>query len=297
MVLSDKRQYVFADVALAEHAISLTLRSGRVAPIAANRVVFHPFSTESRGVLEQCVQQLSLRCADINLAVADTAFDSNHVRITLLPQHVYVRARKITTAPAHWQQQQHVQTAGGVDRGVAAGRTAPALQFNMATTDDISRVFDNLKTLRKNQQQQSPPPHQQQHQPPRHQQQQRRAQTSYATSNTNPLPSAQPTRHIGSMRVLAEPGVELPLMMGSRVMVCRGNDLPSADRFPVRHASVSRQHAVVDVGADGVCRSVTRHPLAHVTSNELDSIADMDSSNGSFVVVGSKNERLVPGLR
>ena len=27
------------------------------------------------------------------------------------------------------------------------------------------------------------------------------------------------------------------------------------------------------------------------------SVADMDSSNGTLVVVGSRNERLVPGLR
>jgi hypothetical protein len=198
-------------------------------------------AAESRGVLEQSVQQLSLRSAALNLAVADTVYASHHVDVTLLPQEVYLRARKVATAPtgtlgAPWRAAEEVS------------RSSPALMFNMNATDDVSRVLDDVQNLRQNQ-------HHQQNRL----QQQRRAQTSYAKSNTNPLPSHAPVKHIGSMRILADPRIELPLVGGSRVVVCRGSAPPTPDRFPIPHASVSRHHAVVDVGADGTCRRVSLH--------------------------------------
>jgi hypothetical protein len=222
-----------ADSSPAERAISLRLKS------------------ESKGVLEQCVQALSLRCAGMNLAVADTAYAANYVDVTLLPQEVYVRARKLATAPAFRQpQQEHVHAPPAEVEG------GKRLMFNMGGAGDVAHVMDNIQILHQNQQHsyQQPHPHQHQHQ---HQLQQRRAQTSYAISNLCPLPSDEPLKHIGSMRILADPRVELPLIKGSRVMVCRGNAPPSVDRFPIPHASVSRQHAVVDVGGDGTCRHAT----------------------------------------
>ncbi len=191
------------------------------------------------------MQQLSLRCAAMDLAISHTAYTSNHVDVTLLPQQVYLRARHVSTAPAirsnHQSTMHHVpdELEEAADRG-----QNHALCFNMNNAADVSRVLDNLKTLQDQQVMQQP------------HRLQRRAQTSYAQSNTLPVTADEPIKHIGSMRILADARQELPLIRGSRVVVCRGNGLPSADRFPIPHASVSRQHAVVDVGADGVCRYV-----------------------------------------
>jgi hypothetical protein len=208
-------------------------------------------TAESRGVLEQCVQQLSLRCVGLNLALADTVYAGNHVDVTLLPQDIYLRARHVATAPSlrppHPEhpllQQQQQQRASG--DGMASSRSRPALMFNMGGAADVSLVLDDVQALQRNQQQSTGPP-----------QQQRRAQTSYAKSNLHPLQPGEPLRHIGSMRVLAEPRIELPLIRGCRVMVCRGSGAPAPDKFPIPHASVSRQHAVVDVAADGTHRSL-----------------------------------------
>jgi hypothetical protein len=197
-------------------------------------------------VLEQCVQQLSLRCIGLNLALADTVYAGNHVDVTLLPQDIYLRARQVATAPSlrpphqeHALLQQHA--AGD---GVASSRGRPALMFNMSGAADVSSVLNDVQTLQRNQHRDPSM------QPPR------RAQTSYAKSNLHPLQPGEPLRHIGSMRVLAEPRIELPLIRGCRVMVCRGSGAPAPDKFPVPHASVSRQHAVVDVAADGTPRPI-----------------------------------------
>ena len=239
------------------------------------------------------MQQLSLRCATMNMAVADTMYAPKHVDVTLLPQHVYLRTRKISTAPTFRPTYQNHSTDYPSTEEAETrldGRPNNSLCFNVSGAADISHVVENLKTLHSSQQSVQEP-----------QRQQRRAQTSYAKSNTLPIQADEPVKHIGSMRTLADAGRELPLIKGSRVMVCRGNGLPTADRFPIPHASVSRQHAVVDIGADGICRCVTIHLLCTPATPRIlmtmNSVADMDSSNGSLVVVGSKNERLVPGLR
>ncbi len=239
-----------ADSQSAEHAISLRLKS------------------ESRGVLEQCVQALSLRCASMNLAVADTAYAGNYVDVTLLPQDVYVRARPVATAPAFSSRQPLAQQAAVEVEG------GKRLMFNMSGAADVARVLDDIHTLHQSHQQRHDHQHQHQHQQQQQrQQQQRRAQTSYAQSNMHPLPSDEPLKHIGSMRMLADPRVELPLIKGSRVMVCRGNGAPAADRFPIPHASVSRQHAVVDVGGDGTCRHVARRARGWLCHRTRDAFA------------------------
>jgi hypothetical protein len=211
-------------------------------------------TAEYRGVLEQCVQQLSLRCVGLNLALADTVYAGNHVDVTLLPQDIYLRARQVATAPSLRlppQEQARGPLLQGDGGAVAAGRVRPALMFNMSGAQDVSLVLNDVQTLQRNQQQSVEP-----QQPQLSKQPPRRAQTSYATSNLFPLQPGQPLTHIGSMRVLAQPRIELPLIRGCRVMVCRGSGAPAPDRFPIPHASVSRQHAVVDVAADGTPRSI-----------------------------------------
>jgi hypothetical protein len=180
----------------------------------------------------------------MDLAVAHTTYASNHVDVTLLPQLVYLRTRNVSTAPTFgrpYQRNSH-QLQDGSDEAADIGNNQ-SITYDMSSATDISRVIENLRTLQRGQQDTLGL-----------QRQQRRAQTSYAQSNTMPLKDGEPVKHIGSMRTLANPVQELPLIGGSRVLVCRGNGLPTADRFPISHASVSRQHAVVDVGADGICR-------------------------------------------
>ncbi len=191
-------------------------------------------------MLEQCVQQLSLRCVAMNLALADTMYADNHVDITLLPQDIYLRARHVATAPSLRPQHEVQAVPHAAGDEAVLGRSRPNLMFNMSGTADLSLVLSDVQTLQRNQQQriEKHAPH-------------RRARTSYTKSNLLPLQSRDSLTHIGSMRVLDQPRIELPLLSGCRIMVCRGSSPPSPDKFPIPHASVSRQHAVVDVTADG----------------------------------------------